>query len=579
MTSGDRHRPGKSAEDAYEAEHAYDVVVVGSGNGGMTAALAAAHAGMRTLIIEKAAHFGGSSALSGGAVWIPNNPVNVRAGVTDSFEDADRYLEAIVGDRVPLARRRAYLTEGPATIDFLEKNTRHVRFAYSPGYSDYHPEAPGGLAGGRSMSPVAVNVRKLGDLAAQLNRNDVLQPPAGIWLKPVEYRELLLISRTWRGRLTAVRVGFRTAVARSLGRSMVSAGSAGAVRLRLAVRDAGIPLWLNTPLRSLVVEDGRVVGVRAERDGQPATIRARRGVILAAGGFERNAEMRARYQRQPITATWTSGAATNTGDAITAGQAIGAEVEMMDRAWWGPAMLTKERALFILSERSLPGSIMVDAGGRRFVNESAPYVDVVDVMYDANAGGRGTIPCYLIFDQGFRDRYPFVKVPPRLPLPKAWSEDGTIVTAPTLAELAGRIDVPAGDLAATVERFNAAARLGRDEDFGRGDSSYDRYYSDPTIRPNPNLAPLVKGPFYAVRLVPGDLGTSGGLRCDEHARVLRADGTAIDGLYATGNCSAAVMGHQYAGPGATIGPAMVFGYVAARHIASHAGTPADSVPA
>jgi 3-oxosteroid 1-dehydrogenase len=200
-------------------------------------------------------------------------------------------------------------------------------------------------------------------------------------------------------------------------------------------------------------------------------------------------------------------------------------------------------------------------------------------MYDVNDSGRPSIPCFLLFDQGFRNRYPFVKVPPRLPLPKAWLEDGTVLTAPTLDELAVRIDVPPERLVETVARFNAAAHAGKDEEFGRGDSAYDRYYSDPTIRPNPNLAPLVKGPYYAVRIVPGDLGTSGGLRCDEHARVLREDGTPIEGLYATGNCSATVMGHQYAGPGATIGPAMVFGYVAAQHIANKSPAETESLSA
>lgn len=555
----------------------HDVVVVGSGAGGMTAALVAAHLGLRTVVVEKAPHFGGSTALSGGAAWIPNNPVNVRAGVPDSFDLADTYLKSIVGEVVPEARRHAFLRHGPATIDLLERHTRHVRFAASPGYSDYHPEAPGGLASGRSMSPIAIDVKRLGDLEPTLNRNDVLKPPAGIWLKPLEYRELLLLARTWKARLTALRVGARTAVARTLGRSMVSTGAAGAVRLRLALRDAGVPVLLETPLTGLVTDDdGAVIGVDVvSPDGQPRRIHARRGVILASGGFERNEAMRQQYQRAPISASWTSGATTNTGDGIQAGMAVGAAVDLMDRAWWGPSMLAGERAIFILSERSLPGSIVVDGSGRRYVNESAPYVNVVDSMYDAE----GSVPSFLVFDQGFRNRYPFVKVPPRAKLPQEWHDNGWVVTAPSVAELATKLGVPGPALEATVARFNGFARAGVDADFGRGDSAYDRYYSDPTIRPNPNLAPLERPPYYAVTLVPGDLGTCGGLVTDEHGRVLRDGGAPVAGLYATGNCSATVMGHEYAGPGATIGPAMVFGSIAAHHIAGFPPTdPGASVP-
>jgi 3-oxosteroid 1-dehydrogenase len=321
-------------------------------------------------------------------------------------------------------------------------------------------------------------------------------------------------------------------------------------------------------MTGLHLQDGRAAGVAVTRDGQPALIRATRGVVLAAGGFERNAAMRQRYQRPPIGADWTTGSPGNTGDAITAAEAAGAALDLMDDAWWGPSIPLPSGPYFCLAERSLPGCLVVNGGGQRFMNESGPYVDAVHAMYDGHTDAVPHIPSWLIFDQRYRNSYVFAGLPPGRSLPRRWSAVGSVHRAATLAELAASAGLDPDALDATVTRFNGFARTGRDEDFHRGDSAYDRYYGDPRRRPNPCLAPLDTPPFYAIKIVPGDLGTKGGLRTDERARVLRADGTAIAGLYAAGNTSAAVMGHSYAGAGATIGPAMTFGYLAALDLAA-----------
>jgi 3-oxosteroid 1-dehydrogenase len=324
-----------------------------------------------------------------------------------------------------------------------------------------------------------------------------------------------------------------------------------------------VPVWLNTPLTGLVITDGKVTGVRVERNGKPTVLRARRGVLIATGGFEHNEQMRRRYQRPPIGTEWTTGAAGNTGDGILAGQELGAATGLMDDAWWAPSIPLPGGPYFCLAERNLPGGIMVNGAGRRFVNESAPYVDAVHAMYEANTADNPHIPAWLVFDQRYRDRYVFAGLPPRRPLPRRWYAADAVFRAPDLGALAAAIGVDPDALAETVARFNKFAASGRDEDFQRGESAYDRYYGDPRCRPNPNLAPLEKAPFYAVKIVPGDIGTKGGLRTDARARVLRPGGTPIPGLYAAGNASASVMGHSYAGAGATIGPAMTFGYIAA----------------
>ncbi|KXP08639.1 3-ketosteroid-delta-1-dehydrogenase [Tsukamurella pulmonis] len=559
----------------------YDVIVVGSGAAGMTAALKAADTGLSVLVVEKAAHYGGSTARSGGGVWVPGNEALVKAGIKDTPDEARKYLHSIIGDVVPADRIDTYIDRGPEVISMVHRMSP-LQLTWVPGYSDYYPEAPGGRAHGRSCEPKPFDGKQLGEELRNLEP-DYTKAPMNLVVTQADFKWLNLIMRHPKGPLRALRVAGRYYGARVRGKHLLGRGQALIAALRVGLQRAGVPLWLNTSLVELTQEDGRVTGVAVERDGERLSLTARRGVILAAGGFESSAEMRAQYQRQPIGTEWTNGVPANTGDAIRAGEAVGGALEFMDDAWWGPSIQLPKMAWFALSERSLPGSVMVNTAGERFVNESAPYVEAVHAMYGGEHGqGEGpgeNVPCWLVFDQRYRNRYMFAGQPPRQPLPKRWYESGCMVRASTLAELAAKMDVPAETLTATVEKFNGFARAGRDEDFHRGESAYDRYYGDPRNKPNASLAELSTGPFYAARMVPGDLGTKGGLRTDVAGRVQRADGSAIEGLYAAGNTSSPVMGHTYAGPGATIGPAMVFAYLAVEDMARQDTAPAAAAPA
>jgi 3-oxosteroid 1-dehydrogenase len=299
--------------------------------------------------------------------------------------------------------------------------------------------------------------------------------------------------------------------------------------------------------------------------------------MLASGGFEKNLEMRERYQPSPITTDWTTGAPSNTGGGIAAGVAAGADVALMDDAWWGPTIPLTGGPYFCLAERNLPGSIIVNQAGRRYANEASPYVDAVHAMYDGEQTGVRHVPSWMVLDQRYRNRYLFAGLGPRQPFPGRWYEHGTVFRANTLESLANKIGVSADGLRDTVAQFNEMARAGVDTDFHRGDSAYDKYYGDPKVRPNPSLGPIDRPPYYAVKIVPGDLGTKGGIVTDARARALRPDGSVIAGLYAAGNASSAVMGRTYAGAGSTIGPAMTFGYLAALDIAT--ATEADHATA
>ncbi|MFD5180267.1 3-oxosteroid 1-dehydrogenase [Nocardia sp. NPDC058379] len=547
-----------------------DVVVVGSGAAGMSAAITAARHGLSVVMVEKASRWGGSTARSGGGVWIPGNSALGRLAGPEDIDAARAYLADIVGDAVAPEMLDTYLDHGPTAFDFL---TRHTPLAmrWVPGYSDYYPEAPGGRARGRSVEPKPFDARGLGAELATMEP-DYLRAPRNVVLTQADFRQIHLGLRNPRSPFRAARIGARWLGGLLRGRHLLARGQALSAMLRQGMRDAGVPLFLDTALVELAVADDRVVGAVVHRHGTEQVIGARCGVILACGGFEHSDTMRKQYQREPIGTDWTVGAAANTGDGIRAGQAVGAATAFLDDAWWGPSIPLPRTPFFCVSERNLPGSLIVNDRAERFMNESLPYVEATHRMY-GGPHGRGdgpaeNLPAWLIFDQRYRNRYLFAGLPPRAPLPRRWFDTGILTRAGTIGELADKIGVPADRLDATVTRFNEFARTGVDADYGRGTSAYDRYYGDPRQRPNPNLGALDTGPFYAAQLVPGDLGTKGGLRIDTHGRVLRDDGAAIDGLYAAGNTSAPVMGHTYAGPGATIGPAIVFGYLAAVHAAS-----------
>ena len=547
-----------------------DVVVVGAGGAGMSAALAAGRRGLDTILVERSAYFGGSTARSGGGVWIPRNYALTDAKQVDPGEDAraSEYLDAIVGEVVPKTRRDTYLERGPEVMDFIKANTP-VRFRWVPEYADYHPEAPGGRPRGRSVEPVPLDARFLGEELDRLHPQ-YTKAPANMIVTQKDFRKISLGLRTLGGPVTMLLVLLRRLVSMALGRRMFAMGNAIAIGLRQGLVDAGVPVHYETELKDLVIEDGRVVGVRVLRDGEERVVRARRGVVIGSGGFEKNLEMREKYQPQPTSVDWTTGSQFNTGGGILAGIAAGAETDLMDDAWWGPTIPLPNGPWFCLAERNLPGSIIVNQAGRRFMNEALPYVEATHAIYEGEATGVGHVPSWMVIDQRYRNRYLFAGLGPRQPFPGRWLKEGVVVKASTLAELAEKIGVPADTLTATIERFNGFAETGVDEDFHRGESAYDKYYSDPTVKPNPSLHAIDQAPFYAVKIVPGDLGTKGGLVTDERARVLRPDGSVISGLYAAGNASSAVMGRTYAGPGATIGPALVFGYLAAEDIATTA---------
>jgi succinate dehydrogenase/fumarate reductase flavoprotein subunit len=558
-------------------DHIVDVLVVGSGGGGMTAALTADALGLDTLVIEKSAHFGGSTALSGGGIWVPGAPSQRAAGYVPDPDDVFEYLRQITGGLVSDARLRRYVDAAPEMMAFLENLSPWFEFVWKPGYADYYPELPGGSELGSTINVPAIDLRRLGD-----EEQHLLQPlalaPKGIWFAPKDLRLFYQVRQNWRGKAVLVKLIWRMFRARVFGDRMAAIGQSLAARMRLALKQQGIPLWLNTPMTELITDvDGTVTGAVVQRDDGQQRIGARHGVILAAGGFDHDMAWR-REHLPELEKDWSFGNPAAMGDGIRAGEKIGGSTDLLDEAWWFPAICWPDgRLQFMLNERMMPSQFVVNGAGTRFINEAAPYMDFAHAMIEGQRSGVTHIPCWLVTDIRSFHRYvvaghlpipkvPFAPVPTGRKVPTAWLESGVVLEGNSFEELATKIGVPPAALRQTADRFNELARNGHDDDFNRGDSAYDNYYGDPTL-PNPNLYPLGKPPYYAFQIILGDLGTSGGLRTDEYARVLDSADGVIPGLYAVGNNSAAVMGRSYAGAGATIGPAMTFGYVAAKHIA------------
>ena len=564
-------------------DHVVDVLIVGSGGGGMVAALTAHASGLNTLVVEKSSYFGGSTALSGGGIWVPGAPAQRREGYAPDAEGVVGYLRKITDGLVSEARIRQYVESAPQMLEFFEQLSGWFEFVWKPGYADYYPELPGGSELGSTINVPPIDLRKLGPDEEKLLRPLALAPK-GIWLGPKELRTFYRIRQSWAGKGVLLKLIWRMVKARVFNERMAAIGQSLAARLRLAMRERGIPLWLDSPMVELLTDaDASVTGAVLERDGGKQRIGARHGVILASGGFDHDLAWR-KEQLPVVDQDWSFGNPAAMGDGIRAGQKVGAGTDLLDEAWWFPAIQWPDgRMQFMLNERMMPAQFIVNGEGERFINEAAPYMDFGHAMIDGQKSGVTHIPCWLITDHRSWNRYvigghlpipkiPGAPVPTGRKVPPAWLESGVVKAATSWEDMATKIGVPAHQLSETVNRFNELARTGHDDDFNRGDSVYDNYYGDPTL-PNPNLYPLGDPPYYAFRIVLGDLGTSGGLRTDEYARVLRSDDTVVRGLYAVGNTAAPVMGRSYAGAGATIGPAMTFGFVAAKHLAAQTANP------
>lgn len=549
-----------------------DILVVGSGAGGLLAALVGAENRADVLIVEKADLWGGTSATSGGGIWIPGSDVAKAAGFDDDLDDAFTYLRGLSADNVPDANIRAYVDHAAPMLRWVMANTPIQYMAFP--YPDYHAENPGGSPEGfRTHLPLPIDGKPLGNEIRTLR---FASPAASLFgylnWHFTETGELLYRAKGWMKSLTVnmarywfdlpFRLTSRKDRRLTLGNALVGG-------LRMALDRRQVPLWLGTPLKELVREGGKVTGAVVERDGKACRIGVRKGVVLAAGGFDKNQAMREENAPLYASAARSGGVASNTGDTIRAGQAIGAATMNLQSAWAAPVFHVpgEDRGRLSTIERALPGCIMVNQKGERYLNEAGSYHVVGQRMARRQAECGDADPSWMIFDRTYRHKYPMGPLYPLLPtFLHNRGVRGILKQGGTIEELAGKIGIDPAALSATVARFNTHAAKGEDPEFHRGEAAYDKMYGDPRHGPNSCLRPLDKGPFYAMPIYPGDIGTNGGLLTDVNGQVVDAAGVPVAGLYAVGNNAASAMGESYPGAGVTLGPAMTFGYVAARHM-------------
>ena len=561
-------------------DYSFDVVVVGSGNGGMTAALCTYEMGMKdVLLVEKSDLYGGTSSISGGGVWIPCNRYAKAAGAEDSIDKARTYLKQLItSEEVPDYQLEAYLENGPKMVDFLHERTR-VRYVTLQHYPDYYTNLDGAMDGHRSMEPETFEASELGEEWRRLRRTHPMMHLGGvIGITQVEAALMVGQQPGWWKSAAKLALDYILDIPWRLKdrfHRRLATGCAGVARLRASMLDRDIPLWLNTPMTRVIDEDGKVIGLEVERDGKPLRIQARRGVVLAAGGFEHNQEMREQYLPQPTDHCWSAGTLDNTGDAIREGLRLGARMHRLNEAWWCNTISVpgEDQPRLSIMERSYPGSIIINPAGKRFSNESQNYMAFQQETFKLHSEENPCHPTWQVFDANFRANY-FVgplynsKFRPDWMIPKRYEEEGFYARADSIRELANKIGVDADGLEDTVAKMNEYASTGVDPDCHRGESAYDRYYGDARVTPNPCLGPIDTGPYYAVKVDPGDFGTQGGMVINEHAQVLHEAGHVIEGLYAIGNCSAPTL-PCYPGPGATLGPSMTFGYQAAKSLTGY----------
>lgn len=549
-------------------EESTDVLIVGSGAGALTAALTAAKQGLRCTVIEKNQTIGGASVISGGGLWIPGNPVSRAAGIRDTQDAALRYFAQGVGDvgaASSIARREAFLENGPKMIEFLQ--ALGLKFHFTIGYPDYYPTLNGamGEGGGRTIESEVFDERRLGEACTLL--------PESLQSAPIYTHDAATITRM-SSSLSAFTYTVRRLMPltfrKFMGQKLSSMGRALVAQLLYFNIQAGTTIHVNHAFLELLEgPDGVMTGALIQMPSGIKTVHAKKGIVLAAGGFSQEIAMRKTHLPSPTTTAWSLAPSGDTGDAVKAGIKVGAAISLMDDAWWGPTIFdpVTGRNHFALFERARPFCIIVDSSGTRFMNEAQSYTDAGHDQYERNSH-IPSIPAWLIMDANHRKRYMlgsklFAKMEPTQAL-----DNKKMFKGDTMRELGEKAGISTTGLDETITRYNIMSRKGVDLDFGKGGNAYDRYFGDPSIKPNPNMAPLEKPPFYAIPIWPGDLGTKGGLLADENQRVLREDGSAIPGLYACGNTAASIMGRAYLGAGSTLGPAMTHGFVAVNNIVS-----------
>lgn len=554
-----------------------DVLVLGSGVAGMAAAITAAKQGLSVIVAEKANYFGGTTSRSGGWLWVPSTHLAKAYGFHEAPDQALTYLKNQAGAHFDAPRVLAFLEQGPKAIEFFMSNTA-VQFDMPLTFPDYHAEAPGAVQGGRSMVTRPYDARELGPLLKNLG--PVLPELTVFGVTIGSGKDIVHFMRVTRSVESAWYVTKRLTKhfveVLKFGRGMtLTNGNALAARLAKTAADLSVPVWLSSPAVRLIKEDDRVVGAVVEKQGVRTYIKARRAVVLATGGIPHDIERRKRlYPHLKMGhGHWSPAPETNTGDGAAMAEAVGAifNDSLPNAAAWTPMSLVprKDGSTGIMPhfiDRAKPGVIAVNLDGQRFTNEADSYHDVVQAIVKSSEGKRESA-CWLIADHRAIRRYGLGFVKP-FPLPLTnHLRSGYLKKGKTVGDLAKQIGVSPDALNETVKRYNDQAQYGRDPEFGRGSKAYNRYQGDALHSPNPCVAPLKDGPFYAIKLVPGDLGSFMGLKTNEHAQVVTNEGTPIPGLYAAGNDACSIMGGEYCAAGITLGPGLTFGYIAGNHIA------------